>query len=215
MPEQRLRVRGFPLGEFQTNCYVVHAAGGKACWIIDAGMEPGTLIRYVRDSELVPAKLVLTHTHLDHIAGVDDVVAAFPGTPVLVHEAEREWLADPKRNLSGGYGVPVVVRATPGVISEGEVLELEGVSFSVLHTPGHSPGGITLYAAKAGIAFVGDALFAGSIGRTDFPGSSFEELSGSIRGKLYKLPEGTVIFPGHGPKSTIGQEKRSNSFVRA
>lgn len=210
-----VQYRGFALGPFETNCYVVNLEGDSACWIVDAGFEPAEMIEHVRGTGLEPRALLLTHAHADHIAGVREVVAAFPGLPVRVHAAERDWLLDPMLNLSGGMGMPVTAPETDRTLEDGEELELSRTRWRVLHTPGHSPGGVTIHCADAGIALVGDALFAGSIGRHDFPGSSFETLAASIRERLYALPDETVVLPGHGPATTIGREKRSNPFVRA
>jgi glyoxylase-like metal-dependent hydrolase (beta-lactamase superfamily II) len=213
-------IEGFPLGPFETNCYLVYVPGsegetrGRGCWVVDASFEPGPMIERVRELGLSPRALVLTHAHVDHIAGVDEVLAAFPGTPVAIHSAEREWLSNPALNLSIGMGMPVTAHGPDRLLEDGGELELDGSRWKVLHTPGHSPGGVTLYNDAQRAALVGDALFAGSIGRTDFPGCDHNTLIASIRSKLYTLPEETVIYPGHGPASTIGREKRSNPFVR-
>jgi hydroxyacylglutathione hydrolase len=214
--EQTL-LQGVVLGPFATNCYLYapSAAPGSPCWIIDAGLDPGALIDAVRASGLRPEKLILTHAHLDHMAGVDEVSAAFEGLELLVHEAEREWLTNPDLNLSGGYGVPMTCREADRLLHDDDELTIGDETWRVLHTPGHSPGGITLYNADRGVAFVGDTLFAGSIGRHDFPGSDFDTLARSIRTRLYSLPDETVALPGHGPETLIGREKRSNPFVRA
>ena len=203
------------LGPFETNCYLVYVPGtGNPCWIVDASFEPGAMVDRVRALGLKPAALLLTHAHVDHIAGVDEILDAFPGTPVLIHPAEKGWLGNPMLNLSAGAGVRITARGPDRLLEEGQELELSGTRWKVLHTPGHSPGGVTFYNPVQNAALVGDALFAGSIGRTDFPGSDHEQLAGSIRRNLYTLPESTTIYPGHGPTSTIGREKRSNPFVR-
>jgi glyoxylase-like metal-dependent hydrolase (beta-lactamase superfamily II) len=208
-------VRGFALGPFETNCYVVRVGASTGCWIIDAGYEPGELIGYARQAGLTPEAIVLTHAHADHIAGVRAVLDAFPGTPLWIHGAEREWLRDPQLNLSAAIGMAVTAPDPDATLTHGQQLELDGSTWRVLHTPGHSPGGITLYCEQASLALVGDTLFAGSIGRSDFPGSSFETLAHSIRTHLYTLPPETRALPGHGPATTIGREKSTNPFVRA
>ncbi len=152
---------------------------------------------------------------MDHIAGVDQVVRAFPGLPVWVHEAEQAWLLNPMLNLSAMMGTPVVTVGPHRVLHAGEELSLGPLHWRGLHTPGHSPGGITLYHAPSGTALVGDTLFAGSIGRSDFPSSDESALHASIRDQLYRLPEQTSVLPGHGPSTTIGREMRTNPFVRA
>lgn len=216
-------IQGFPLGAYETNCSVVSVPGRSDCWIVDAGEQPAELLSHIQSQKLKPVALILTHAHPDHIAGIPDVLAAFPGLPVQIHEAERDWLTDPRLNLSAYLGEPIVLDPPTTLLRHGDRLTLAGLDWHIRHTPGHSPGSITLYCpaspqaggeAGPGVALVGDALFAGSIGRTDFPGCSFERLERSIREQLYTLPDDTVIYPGHGPGSTIGREKRTNPFVK-
>lgn len=207
-------LESFTLGPYATNCYLVRIPGEAACWIIDASFSPRPLIERVRVLNLRPAALILTHAHIDHIAGVREVLAAFPGTPVWIHKAEEHWLGDAELNLSIYTGMPVTAPGPDRLLNEGDELSLGLTRWQVFHTPGHSPGGITLHHAPSASALVGDALFAGSIGRTDFPGCSFEELEHSIKTKLYTLPPATRIYPGHGETSTIGEERATNPFVR-
>lgn len=210
----QLTITTFTLGPFETNCYIVTVAGDPACWIVDASFEPGPIIETVRERGLQPTALILSHAHVDHIAGVADVVRAFAGLPVWMHEAEREWLNDPLLNLSAMMGQEVTAPGPDRLLRDGDELSLAGSSWQVLHTPGHSPGGITLYQRESGVAIVGDSLFAGSIGRTDFPGSDPAMLERSIRTMLYTLPEVTRVYPGHGASTTIGRERAGNPFVR-
>lgn len=223
--KNRVAVTTFTLGPFETNCYVVQPGGGEPggrvaegerapCWIIDASFGPRDLIEHVRSHNLEPEALVLTHAHADHIAGVAEVRKAWPRLPVFIHWEETEWLNDPVLNLSMMSGMPVTAPGPDRELSEGDALALGDTTWKVLHTPGHSPGGVTLYCEDAKVAFVGDALFAGSVGRTDFPGSDPDQLVASIKAKLYTLPDDVKLYPGHGPTTTIGREKRSNPYVR-
>lgn len=222
-PGARSVIEAFTLGPFETNCYLVYPGGGgtavspgkdRPCWIVDASFEPQEMIDRVRELGLRPELLVLTHAHVDHIAGVNDVLRAFPGLPVVVHSAEREWLGDPALNLGLPIGMMITAHGPDRLLEDGQTLTLAGNDWRVLHTPGHSPGGVALYSAADSAALVGDALFAGSVGRTDFPGCDPRTLANSIRLKLYTLPDATTIYPGHGPGSTIGREKRTNPYVR-
>jgi glyoxylase-like metal-dependent hydrolase (beta-lactamase superfamily II) len=205
----------FTLGPFATNCYVVRAPETDECWIVDAGFAPGPLIESIRRHELNPSRLFLTHAHADHITGLNEVRAAFPGLPVLIHENEKNWLADPALNLSASFGSPYTTAAPDELLTGGESFDLGGAHFDVLFTPGHSPGGITLYCRDSNLALVGDTLFAESIGRYDFPTSNGHDLFRSIRETLYTLPAQTRIHPGHGPPTTIAHEREHNPFVRA
>lgn len=205
----------FSPGPYATNCYVVES--GNHAIIIDAGFEPEDMIDFVKSrlaAGVLLDALVLTHAHVDHIAGVTDVRRAFKGVPVLIHEAEKDWLSDARLNLSMFSGLPISGPGPDRLLHHNDTLDVGDCSFQILHTPGHSPGSVTLYDQANKVAFVGDALFAGSIGRTDFPGCSMEQLTASITKRLYTLPDDTRVLPGHGPGTTIGREARSNPFVR-
>lgn len=207
-------VKGVALGPFETNCYIVRFPDSPDCWIVDAGFEPEELIDEVRSEQLQPQALILTHAHCDHMAGVSEVRSAFPKLPIWMHAAEADWLNDPLLNLSMMIGIPVTAPRPDRLLADGDELTLAGRHWRVLHTPGHSPGGISLYYAASGVLISGDPLLAGSIGRTDFPGSDHQQLLSSIRTKLYTLPDDTKVYSGHGPTTTIGREKRSNPFAR-
>ena len=208
------RVTRFALGPFMTNCYVLRAPSGDACWIIDAGFGPDVMIDHVREQGLRPEMLVLTHAHADHIAGLDAIREAFPGLPVALHADELHWLDDADLNLSNNFGVPLTFAPAERRLNDDDTIELDGEAWTVMHTPGHSPGSVSLYNADAALCFAGDTLFHGSIGRFDFPTSDGARLVRSIRERLYTLPEPTVILPGHGPETDIGRERRTNPHVR-
>lgn len=208
-----LHIETFCLGDWMTNCYVVHTDSGR-CWIVDAGFGPDPLIEYILEHNLEPQQVVLTHAHVDHIAGLEAIRSRWVDLPILIHRAEQDFLSDPALNLSLVLAQPVVAQEATGFLEHGQVLSLDGIEFEVRHTPGHSPGGVTLYHQAGGVALVGDALFAGSIGRTDFPTSDHGALINSIRTQLYTLPNETRVLPGHGPETTIGQERVGNPYVK-
>lgn len=205
-------ITGFELGPFATNAYVLR--NGSTCDVIDCPYEPDELLRYLAQNKLTPERLVLTHAHCDHIGGLSDFRKAFSACRVLIHAAEAQFLSQPELNLSAFFGQPLSLPGADELVHDGQKLTLAGAMWTVLHTPGHSPGGITLYSQTLGVAIVGDTLFAGSIGRSDFPTSDFDTLVSSIRSRLYTLPDETRALPGHGPATTIGKERRTNPFVR-
>jgi hydroxyacylglutathione hydrolase len=212
----RLHVEVFPLGDWVTNCFVLHRVGatpGSLCWIVDAGFDPDELIRYVREHQLQPNQVVLTHAHLDHIAGLHAIRAAWPAIPIVIHRAEECFLIEPMLNLSVILDEPIIAPAATGFLEHGQSISLDGLTFEVRHTPGHSPGGISFYHKAGELVIAGDSLFNGSIGRTDFPTSDHDTLIRSIREQLLTLPDDTAVYPGHGDTTTIGRERRSNPFV--
>ena len=212
--EPAVHIHCHVLGPFETNCYIVEVEGSRDCWVVDAGFEPDPMLQVLKDRKLQPVKLILTHAHVDHIAGINRVRKEYPDLPILIHQAEADFLSDPQLNLSAAMGIPVTAPAADGYLQEDDEPELAGSRWRVLHTPGHSPGGIVLYHAASGNALVGDTLFYGSIGRFDFPTSDEQQLYRSIREKLYSLPGDTVVHPGHGPSTTIERERSGNPFVR-
>lgn len=210
-PTPELQV--IPLGDFQTNCYIVRVPGHPGCWLVDVGYHPAKLLAAVHSSGLRPEAILLTHAHCDHIAGIADARKAFPGIPVWLHPAERSWLADPALNLSEFSPPPISIPGPDHDLADNQTLQLGPTTWRVIHTPGHSPGGVGFYHAPSGTLIGGDTLFAGSVGRYDFPGSDGPALARSIREKLFTLPDQTRVHPGHGPATTIGHEKRTNPMV--
>ena len=211
-----LEITAFELGDFQTNCYVVRDSrdASGACWIIDCSYQPEPMLDAIAQRGLTPTLCILTHCHCDHIAGLAKMRLRFGPVNVLCHAAEKGFNEDPVLNLSV-FIPPSVSAPTPDAyIGDGQLLELGQYYFRVLHTPGHSPGGITLWCAEAGEAIVGDTLFAGSIGRIDFPTSDTQAMVHSLHEVLMKLPDETRVHPGHGPSTTIGAERRTNPYLR-
>ncbi|MFK7789724.1 MAG: MBL fold metallo-hydrolase [Phycisphaeraceae bacterium] len=211
MSKPELIVQTFTLGQWQTNCFVLSV--GQSCWIVDAGFDPEAMLEAVDSQGLTVEKVVLTHAHLDHIAGLHAVRHRYPDVPILIHADEEDFLTDTRLNLSAAIAEPVVAPEATGLLHHGEQLELNGVAFDIRHTPGHSPGGITLVQHESNLAIVGDTLFAGSIGRYDFPTSDGPRLMRSINEQLMTLPDETQVLAGHGPATTIGQERATNPFL--
>lgn len=198
------------------NGYTVYFEDGGPCWVIDPGFPPqaAKIIDHVREHALKPEAIVLTHAHADHIAGIDKVRAGLGELPVLLAKEEWAGLSDPMENLSGLLGAGLTVDVSdPRDLAAGDSITLGSTSWQILDTAGHSPGGRTLYCAELGVAFVGDALFAGSVGRVDFPHSDGALLMRNIREQLMALPDETRVLSGHGPETTIGQERATNPFV--
>jgi hydroxyacylglutathione hydrolase len=210
-----IRLHAFELGRCATNAYVVapETGGGDMCWIVDPGEGPEPLLRFLQGSSLQPAAIVCTHAHADHIAGIDRVRAVVGPVPILAHALEASWFEDPMLNLSQFIGEPVSVSGPTGSLQDGQALQLGPLSWRVLHTPGHSPGSVTLWCPEEKVALVGDTLFRDSIGRIDFPTSDPDAMRDSLHRVLMGLPDDTRVFPGHGPDTTIGRERRSNPFL--
>jgi glyoxylase-like metal-dependent hydrolase (beta-lactamase superfamily II) len=220
-------VAGFPAGSFAANCYLVAPAAGEECVIIDPGQDaaPG-IDELVREHRLRPVAVILTHGHIDHIWSVAPVCGA-RDVPAFIHPADRELLTDPARgfDLSTGRqlfgGLTLTEPDDVRELSHGTVLDLAGLTFTVDHAPGHTPGSVTFrtplrdpaVAAGRQVLFTGDLLFAGSIGRTDLPGGDYPTILDSLARVCLTLPDDTAVLPGHGPQTTIGRERAGNPFL--
>lgn len=213
-PKLRLHITNDTM--YMENGYTVYLRDEGPCWIIDPGFPPQArqIVRHVREHRLTPAAIVLTHAHPDHIAGVDEVREHLGAMPVYCAREEWSWLIDPLQNLSALIGQPIVTKVRdPLDLPHGGSLQLDGTTWNILDCHGHSPGGRTFYCKELGVAIVGDALFAGSIGRVDFPNSDGPALMRNIRENLMTLPDETRVLSGHGPETTIGRERRTNPYV--
>jgi hydroxyacylglutathione hydrolase len=209
-----MEIDRFILGDFETNCYVVRAEESAGdCVVIDAGFNSRELVESLIERKWNPVAVILTHGHIDHIAGLEVLRRRFPAVRVYIHRLDAAMLANPEANLSELMQGSYHAQPADVLVDDGDVIEEAGLRLEVLHTPGHTPGGICLYARSDGLAFVGDTLFAGSVGRTDFPGGDMDQLIRSIRSKLLTLPDDTVIYPGHAMRSTIARERRANPFL--
>ncbi len=198
------------VGPLESNCYVLAAKDSAAAIIIDPGAEEKKVRRALEAHKLKPGIIVNTHGHYDHI-GADDRF----GVPIYIHSRDRAMLDDPMLNLSGMFSLPAKVESKVITVDDGSLIEFEGIRLKVLHIPGHSPGGIALLLEKPKekAVFTGDSLFCQGIGRSDLPGGDGGLLIRSIKEKLFTLDDDTLVYPGHGPKTTIGMEKASNPFL--
>jgi len=218
-----MKIDRLVLGLYETNCYVLRkeslglrsGAAAEDCLIIDPGLEAGPLIDFLQQHKLNPLAVVLTHGHIDHIAGVAALRKDHPDIKIYIHKLDAEMLSEPQHNLSTIDASGQFKTGPAEFLLEDETcIEQAGVKLHVLHTPGHTPGGICLYAKQEAIVFTNDTLFADSIGRTDFPDGSMSQLLNGIKEKLFTLPEETAVYPGHGQKTTIAHEKAHNPFLR-
>ena len=209
-----LKVEILKNGSLEENCYFLRLDASDQGILIDPGEEFDKLDAFVSQSGAKPVMVIATHGHWDHVGQV----AAFQkkyGAAFAMHPDDHELL-EVLVDTFAFNGLGKVEKPKPDQdLSNGQLLQVAGMTLKVFHTPGHSPGGVCIYHQESGTLFSGDTLFRNSIGRADFPGSSPEALENSIRQKLYTLPDETIVYPGHGPGTTIGEEKSSNPFVRA
>ena len=205
------------LGAYETNCYILRKSEkARDCVVIDTGLESDKLIDFLGEHKLSPLAVVLTHGHVDHIAGVAVLLKNYPDVKVYMHKIDAEMLKETANNVSARIGrqpSTLDIVETDFLIEKASIIKVAGINLQVLHTPGHTPGGICLYSKNEGIVFTNDTLFADGVGRTDL-GGNIEQLIKSIKEKLFTLPDETAVYPGHGPVTTIAQEKKSNPHLQ-
>jgi glyoxylase-like metal-dependent hydrolase (beta-lactamase superfamily II) len=199
------------VGPMQANCYILECDETRAAVVVDPGDDGAQILNFLDENQLQLKLIVNTHAHIDHIAANLDLKEK-TSAPLCIHSADADMLVNPEKNLSFFIGRPVSSPDSDRLLANGDVLEAGTIHLKVIHTPGHSPGSICLLGD--GFIITGDLLFAGGIGRYDFPGSSYEELMTSLR-KVMMLDDDLIIYPGHGPRSTIGEERRTNPFLRS
>lgn len=204
---------------FGENAYVLSvpaSGGGHIGWVIDPSFPPQTerLLSYVAEKSIVLEKIILTHGHIDHIIGVDAVREAHPRAVILLAEPDQPMLQNAELNMSAPFGMPLVIKSrADGDLRPGTELPLGGLIWRVLDTSGHSPGGRSLHCPQEKAVFVGDALFAGSVGRCDIPGSDYQRLISNLHTQIMTLPPETRVYSGHGPKTTVANQRKSNPFL--
>ncbi|HZL56431.1 MAG TPA: MBL fold metallo-hydrolase [Bryobacteraceae bacterium] len=203
-----------PVGLLACNCSIVGDEISREAIVIDPGADVAGIVEILDRNLLKVTMIVVTHAHIDHIGGAKKL-RDLTGAPVYMHADDSALAANLAMQASWlGTETP----DDPGIdraAKEGDVLHAGGIEAHVLHTPGHTPGSISIFIPAQKTLIAGDTLFRGSVGRTDLPGGDSRAIADSIRGKLYTLPEDTVVFPGHGGETSIGREKQSNPFVRA
>jgi len=199
------------VGPFASNCYIVGSESTKEGMIIDPGDEANQILKNMKELQLDIKSIVLTHGHIDHIGALKEIKEA-TGAEVAIHSDDAESLRQ-SQSFGALFGISYPAPPSPDrLLKGGDSLDIGDLHFSVLHTPGHTPGGICLLGQ--GVVFTGDTLFNYGVGRTDLPGGSYSQLMNSIHTKLVVLPDNTIVYSGHGPDTTIGAERQANPFLR-
>ncbi len=204
-----------PSAPFDENTYVLRLSGRQEAVVVDPGLEPDKIVDYLEEAGLTPTAILCTHGHSDHIAGNETLRQKWPDCPIVIGKGDAYKLTDPVGNLSAQFGMPIQSPPADTTLVEGDRYEAAGLTFRVLETPGHSAGHVVFVLEEANPTWLlgGDMLFRQSIGRTDFADGDPTAMLASIREKLYRLPDDTIVYPGHGPETTIGFEKQHNPFV--
>lgn len=211
----RLEVDVVVSAPFEENTYIVSRPGEGRCFVVDPGFEPEEIVRRLQLRNLELEAILLTHGHVDHIAGNAYLKDEYPSAPLIIGKGDARMLTDSLLNLSALGGASVTSPPADVLVHDGQNLEVIGLTFEVREIPGHSPGHVVFVwrSGRPPICFGGDVLFRGSVGRFDFPGSDGAALLNGIRAKLYDLPEDTIVYPGHGEPTTVGIEKATNPFT--
>ncbi len=208
-----MKFRVIPVTPFQQNCTLCWCEETMQAAVIDPGGDVAKIEAAIKEEGVVLEKILLTHAHIDHAGGTAEIKARYRVPIEGPHKGDLYWIEGLAKQ-SAMFGFPEVGDFMPDRwLEDGDVVTVGNQSFSVLHCPGHTPGHVVFFDKSSGMAQVGDVIFQGSIGRTDFPGGNHQQLIDSIRGKLFALGDDIEFIPGHGPASTLGHEKRTNPFV--
>ncbi len=207
-------LRVIPVGTFRTNCYLVASEGDRHALLIDPGADADRILHATADLAVAVDLIALTHSHYDHVLAAEEIRTR-TGAPLAIHSAEAGWLAHPPGLPTSRAPQNSLPISADLLLAGGNVLSIGGLTAQVLHTPGHSPGGVSIWIEADGVVFCGDVLFREGIGRTDLAGSNYSDLVRSVREQLFALPPGTVVLPGHGPRTTIAHEQAHNPWLGA
>jgi len=204
-------IKQMGVGPLMANCIIVGCTETKNAVVIDPGDDVDRILVSLSEEQLSVTKILNTHGHFDHVGG-NQRLKEVTGAPICIHDEDAPMLAHVSSSAAA-FGMRV--NNSPEAdetLQDGDIIKFGNLELKVIHTPGHSPGGVSFY--RPDVVFVGDTLFAGSIGRTDFPGGSYDQLIASVKNKLFTLDDKTIVYTGHGPETTIGDEKRTNPFFQ-
>jgi len=200
---------------FEENTYIAWIKDRTDCVVIDPGLEPEKIINHLERLGVAPAAILNTHGHGDHIGGNAALKQRWPDCPLVIGAGDAAKLTDPRQNLSADFGISLVSPPADATVGDGDAYQAAGIEFLVRAIPGHSAGHVVFIwqSPRPARVFVGDVIFAGSIGRTDFHDGDHNQLISGIRAKLFDLPDDAILLPGHGHETTVGEEKRTNPYV--
>ncbi len=204
-------IKKMEVGNLMSNCYIVGCQDTSEAVVIDPGAEPDTILAVLEENNLKVKYIINTHGHVDHV-GANEPVKKATNADILIHKEDAPLFSNSQENLSMYVGGELLLSPPERLLEEGDTITFGNITLKVIHTPGHTRGGISLHGDQ--VVFTGDTLFAGSIGRTDLPGGDYQQIISSIKEKILPLGDDIKVYPGHGPVSTVAREKKTNPFLQ-